>query len=114
MGWKETRAHFSEQFFHSLDILITIFFHASLFVLWVVLDQGAGHLVRSLGEHGLHEQIAHAFRFIASAGIFCLAVTPAISDIIEVTGVIRKKIFVSWNLVCKTCPAKQSGEETTE
>jgi hypothetical protein len=112
MGWTEIQSHFAKQFFHTLKIVITIFFHASLFVLWIALDMGAGALVHLLGEHGFHEQLAYAFRFLASVGIFCVAVAPAMSDVIEIIGIIWAKIFVSLNLACRTCPARRAGEES--
>lgn len=114
MSWTDIKDDVVEQFFHSAKILVTVFFHGFLFVMWVLLDACAGRFVHWLGEEGLHETMAHVFRFIASAGIFSVAVLPAISDILEAIGSIRKKIFESWNLVCKTCPAKQLDQEKTE
>ncbi|MEX1229999.1 MAG: hypothetical protein WEB58_07150 [Planctomycetaceae bacterium] len=114
MGWKRVLNHAAEHFFHTSEILIAVFFHALLFVLWIVVDFGAGYLVHSLGEQGIHEWIAHGFRLIASFGIFSIAALPALSDIFEFIGVIRKKFMNSFNLVCKTCPAKQIVQGTAK
>jgi hypothetical protein len=96
--WATVARDFRDNFFHVFAILIRIFFHAFLFVVWIALDRGAGYLVHISAEkdsHGVehfswHDVPAHVFRWVASLAILALAITPAISDLIEFLRTIKK------------------------
>src|SRR5689334_21923530 len=112
-GWSSFWDEICEHCFEVLSLVGKIFFRGSLFVLWIALDAGAEHLVEYAQTIGLHEVCAHAFRWIASIAIFVIAATPAVSDVLERIGAIRKKTMESWNMVCRTCPARQHPAEVT-
>lgn len=104
------RSHFMEELNKTITIVITVFFHALLFVLWILLDNAAAYVVQTYMKDG--SWIAQkAFHILASLGIFCAAGLPILADIIEALGFLKRKFTEVMSLPCSSCPSHDLEEE---
>jgi hypothetical protein len=91
-SWRDAPGLVNHHLLHMFGIVVTIVAHGGLFFLWILLDHLAHDYCESYKSEGFHGSCVVAFRWIASAQVFAVAVVPSISDIIDAAKTIRKKI----------------------